>query len=71
MTKLLKKYLPTIMAGAAVVSFVGAILVLAIPVARAVAPYKQVLGVIIAVFMFVLAALLAVYLWLNRDTEPN
>ena len=71
MTKLLKKYLPTIMAVAAVVSFVGAILVLAIPVAHADAPYKQVLGVIIAVFMLILAALLAVYLWLNRDTEPN
>ena len=39
MTKLLKKYLPTIMAVAAVVSFVGAILVFAIPVARADAPY--------------------------------
>ena len=71
MIKILKKYLPTIMAVAAVVSFVGAILVLAIPVARADAPYKQVLGVIIAVFMLILAALLAVYLWLNRDTEPN
>ena len=71
MTSILKKYLPTIMAVAAVISFVGAILVLAIPVARADVPYKQVLGIIIAVFMFLLAALLAVYLWLNRDTEPN
>ena len=59
------------MAVAAVISFVGAILVLAIPVARADVPYKQVLGIIIAVFMFVLSALIAIYLWLNRDTEPN
>ena len=71
MTSILKKYLPTIMAVAAVISFVGAILVLAIPVARADVPYKQVLGIIIAVFMFILSALIAVYLWLNRDTEPN
>lgn len=71
MISILKKYLPTIMAVAAVVSFVGAILILAIPVARADAPYKRVLGIIIAVFMFLLAALIAIYLWLNRDTEPN
>ena len=71
MTKLLKKYLPTIMAVAAIVSFVGAILVLAIPVARTDVPYKQVLGTMIAVFMFLLAGLIAIYLWLNRDTEPN
>lgn len=71
MIKTLKKYLPTIMSIAAVVSFVGAILVLAIPVRTADAPYKQVLGTIIAVFMFVLSALLAIYLFLNRDTEPN
>ena len=71
MTSILKKHLPTIMAVAAVISFVGAILILAIPVARADAPYKQVLGIIIAVFMFLLSALVAVYLWLNRDTEPN
>ena len=71
MTSILKKYLPTIMAIAAIVSFVGAILVLAIPVARTNVPYKQVLGIIIAVFMFLLAGLIAIYLWLNRDTEPN
>ncbi len=71
MTSILKKYLPTIMAIAAIVSFVGAILVLAIPVARTDVPYKQVLGIIIAVFMFLLAGLIAIYLWLNRDTEPN
>ena len=52
MTSILKKYLPTIMAVAAVISFVGAILVLAIPVARTDVPYKQVLGIIIAVFGF-------------------
>ncbi len=71
MTSFLKKNLPTIMAVAAVVSFIGAILVLVFPVRVADAPYKQVLGVIIAVFMFLLAGLIAIYLWLNRDTEPN
>ncbi len=71
MISILKKYLPTIMAVAAVVSFVGAILILVIPVARADVPYKQVLGTIIAIFMFLLSALIAIYLWLNRDTEPN
>ena len=71
MTSIFKKYLPTIMAVAAVISFVGAILILAIPVARTDVPYKQVLGTIIAVFMFLLSAIIAVYLWLNRDTEPN
>ncbi len=71
MTSILKKYLPTIMVAAAVISFIGAILILVIPVARADVPYKRVLGIIIAVFMFLLAALIAIYLWLNRDTEPN
>ena len=67
----LKKYFPIILAAVAVMSFVGGILMLAIPVARADAPYKQVLGIIIAVFMFLLAGLVGVYFWLNRDTEPN
>ena len=71
MTSILKKYLPTIMVAAAVISFIGAILILVIPVARADVPYKRVLGIIIAVFMSLLAALIAIYLWLNRDTEPN
>ena len=71
MNSILKKYLPNIMAVAAVISFVGAILILAIPVARTDVPYKQVLGTVIAVFMFLLSAIIAVYLWFNRDTEPN
>ena len=71
MISILKKHLPTIMAVAAIVSFIGAILVLVFPVRTADVPYKQVLGIIIAVFMFLLSALMGVYLWLNRDTEPN
>ena len=71
MTSIFKKHLPTIMAVAAVISFVGAILILAIPVARADVLYKKALGVIIAAFMFLLSALIGIYLWLNRDTEPN
>jgi len=71
MSSVLKKNLPLIMAVAAVVSLVGAILILAIPVPRADAAYKQVMGVIIAVCMILLSLLIAVYLWLSRDTEPN
>jgi hypothetical protein len=71
MISILKKHLPTIMAVAAIVSLIGAILVLVFPVRTADVPYKQILGIIIAVFMFLLSALMGVYLWLNRDTEPN
>ena len=71
MISILKKYLPTIMAVAALVSFVGAILILAIPVARTDVPYEQVLGTLIAIFMFLVSALIAIYLWFGRDKEPN
>lgn len=69
--KVLKKWLPLIMAAALVVSIVVAILLLAVALPKADATYKKVLSVICAVLFFILAALLAYYLILSRDTEPN
>ncbi|MBQ8415278.1 MAG: hypothetical protein IJX13_00030 [Clostridia bacterium] len=71
MSSVLKKWLPLLMAIAAVLCFVGAILILVFPVANADAAYKTVIGIIIAVLMIVLSLLIALYLWLSRDTEPN
>ncbi|MBQ8311226.1 MAG: hypothetical protein IJX80_09485 [Clostridia bacterium] len=71
MIAVLKKKLPLIMAIAAGLCLIGAILILAIPVAFADAAYKRVIGTIIAVLMIILALLAAFYLWLCRDTEPN
>ncbi len=71
MNHFLRKRMPLIMAITAVICMVGAILILAIPVARADAVYKQVLGIIISVLMIVLSLLLCFYVWLSRDTEPN
>lgn len=71
MSSVLKKKLPLIMSIVAIVCLIGAILILAIPVAFANATYKRVIGTIIAVLMIVLALLAAFYVWLCRDTEPN
>ncbi len=71
MNSFLKKRLPLIMAIAAVISLVGAVLILAVPVARADAAYKKVLGIIISVLMIILSLLLVLYIRLSRDTEPN
>ena len=71
MIALLKKKLPLIMAIAAAVCLIGAILILAFPVGFADALYKRVIGTIIAVLMIILSLLIAFYLWLCRDTEPN
>ncbi len=71
MTSVLKKKLPLIMAIAAVVCLIGAILIFIFPVANADAGYKSVIGTIIAVSMILIALLIATYLWLCRDSEPN
>ncbi|MBQ7335142.1 MAG: hypothetical protein IJW92_01540, partial [Clostridia bacterium] len=71
MSSVLKKNLPLIMLVAAVLCVVGAILILAIPVANADAGYKQVFGIIIAVLMILLALLILLYLFLDRDAEAN
>ncbi len=71
MNSVFKKRLPLIMGLTAVLSLIGAIFILAIPVANADAAYKSVLGIIIAVLMIILSLLIGVYLWLCRDTEPN
>ncbi len=71
MTAFLKKKLPIIMAVAAILCVVGAVLIFLFPVANADAPYKMVLGIIIGAILIVFALLIALYLWLERDTEPN
>ncbi len=71
MAALLKKKLPLIMAIVAIICIIGAVLILVFPVAGADAAYKKVLGIIIAVLMLLLAALIFVYLFLERDREPN
>ncbi len=71
MTAFLKKKLPILMAIAAILCVVGAVLIFVFPVANADAMYKSVIGVIIGVLLILFALLIAVYLWLGRDTEPN
>lgn len=71
MLSVLKKKLPLFMVIAAVICLVGAILILVIPVARTEVTYKKVFGTMIAVLMILLSGLLALYLWLGRDTQPN
>lgn len=71
MASFLKKNLSLLLAIVAIVCLVGAILILVIPVAHTDVTYKKVLGTIIAVLMLLVAVLCAVYLWLDRDTEPN
>ena len=66
-----KKKIPLIMAAVAVLSFVGAILLLAIAVPKADAGYKRALEVIISCLMIVLSLLIAYYLYVIRDAEPN
>ncbi len=66
----LKKWLPLIMAIVGVLSLVIAI-VLFVSLPGSDATYKKVLSVICAVLLLVLAVLIAYYLILSRDTEPN
>ena len=68
--KVLKKWLPAIMALAAVLSVVVAI-VLFVNMSGFDAGYKKALGGICAVLLLILAALIAFYLLLGRDTDPN
>jgi cytochrome c biogenesis protein CcdA len=66
-----KKKIPLIMAAVGVLSFVGAILLLALAVPKADATYKRVLEVIISCLMIILSLLIAYYLYVIRDAEPN
>ncbi len=59
------------MAILAIISFVGAILLLALAVPNADAAYKKVLEIIISVLMLILSLLIAYYLYVIRDVEPN
>jgi len=67
----LKKKVPVIMALAAIVSFVGALLILIFALPKSNATYKTVLEVLISCFMILLSLLIAAYLWVIRDAEPN
>lgn len=67
----LKKMLPTILGVIGAVSLTGAILLFAIALPQANAPYKKVLTSLIASFMLILTALVAYYLYITRDAEPN
>ncbi|MBQ7347946.1 MAG: hypothetical protein IJW55_08310 [Clostridia bacterium] len=66
-----KKKIPLFMMIAGIVSFIGAVLLLCLAVPRADATYKRVLEVIIASLMIILSLLIAYYLWVIRDAEPN
>ena len=67
----LKKKMPLFMMIAAGISFIGALLILIFALPASNATYKSVLEVIIASFMMLLAFLLAAYVWVIRDVEPN
>ena len=66
-----KKKIPLIMAIVGVLSFIGAILLLVLAVPKADATYKRVLEVIISCLMIILSLLIAYYLYVIRDAEPN
>lgn len=67
----LKKKLPLILGVIGLISLIGAILLFAIALPQANAPYKKVLTSLIASFMILLTALIAYYLYITRDSEPN
>ena len=67
----LQKNLPTLMKILGIISFVGAILVFAIALPQADAGYKKVLSSVIGVLLLLLTLLIAYYLYISRDAEPN
>lgn len=67
----LKKKMPLLMSIAAAVSFIGALIILIFVLPASNATYKTVLEVIISCFMILLSFLIAAYLWVIRDVEPN
>ncbi len=67
----LKKRLPLIVAIVAVLSLVGALLVLILMVPNADAVYKRVLEIILACLLLLLAACAGYYLLVTRDVDPN
>lgn len=69
--KFLKKHLLLIMAIAMIACLVAAIVLFAVAVPKSEAVYQKVLSIIFACLLIVMAALLAAYLLLARDTEPN
>ena len=67
----LKKKAPFFMTVLAIAAFVGALLILIVAVPNSNATYKTVLEIIISCFLILLSFLLAAYLWVIRDVEPN
>ena len=65
----LKKNLSSIMAVAGILSFVGAIILFI--ASSGSDGYKKVLGMICGILLVILAILIAYYLLLSRDTDPN
>ncbi len=66
-----KKYLPMILVIVGAISLIAAILIFAIAVPKADATYKKVMLSIMASLMIVLTLVIAYYIWLSRDKEPN
>ncbi len=67
----LKKCIPMIVTVVGVLSLIGAILLFVLAVPNANAAYKQVLEVILACLMLILAAFAGYYLLITRDVDPN
>ena len=66
-----KKKVSLIMMIVACVSIIGAILLFFVAVPSATASYKKVLEIVIGVLLILMSALIAYYLWLTRDNDPN
>ncbi|MBE6553526.1 MAG: hypothetical protein E7666_04195 [Ruminococcaceae bacterium] len=67
----LKKSIPVIVSSVGVLSLIGAILIFVLAVPNANAAYKQVLEVILACLMLLLAACAGYYMFITRDVDPN
>jgi len=67
----LKKNLSLILGIVGVLSLIGAVLILCLAVPKADATYKRVLEIVLSVLMLLFTALVAYYLVVVRDVEPN
>lgn len=66
-----KKKLSLIMLIVSCVSIIGAILLFFVAVPSATAAYKKGLEIVMGVLLILISALIAYYLWLTRDNDPN
>jgi len=67
----LKKRIPLILSIVAIISFIGAVLILSLALPKADATYKKVLEIVISCLMIALSFLCGSYLWMTRDVEQN